>query len=601
MKNHRDEKEIMDRWKKDFFKPLVSICCITYNHEKFLEDALEGFLIQKTEFPFEILIHDDASTDQTAKIIREYEAKYPNLIKPVYQTKNQFSKGIKPNLAYNFPRATGKYIALCEGDDFWTDPYKLQKQVNFLEANHEFSGSFHETQQIFEDGRLGKIYGRDANEILATEDTISALSPFHTSSFIFKNILKEWPEWINEVMSADMALFSIISSFGLLKKIPELMSVYRKHNEGITNTNTAINNFHQHRIELMNYLNKFHNYKYVTKVNQVICHHKKRSKVQNQSQRNRQSIMSISKADQKKNKVVIIQGGFPSVSATFILDQMTGLIERGFEIENWATYNTGTATIHNDIEKYNLLNKTKYITAPPKISKNEHRKWLQTFMQINNIKSLDDISAFHIHYGTNFNRFEPLFRLSDKFILISFHGYDASRYFQEKGDDCYEYLFKRADLITTPSHFMKNELVKRGCDPVKIKIHRYGIDLDSFSFKKRSFKKEKITFLTVGRSVEKKGIEYSLKAFAKIYKQVNSEYRIIGEGELQDKYQKIVNEEGIGECVKFLGAKTKAEVIAEMQNADIFVLTSVVAKNGDSEGVPVSLSEAHAIGLPVIS
>ena len=112
---------------------LVSICCITYNHEKYIRDAIEGFLMQKTDFPFEVLIHDDASTDGTADIIREYETKYPDIIKPIYQTENQYSKGIKISATYNYPRAKGKYIALCEGDDYWIDPYKLQKQVDFLE------------------------------------------------------------------------------------------------------------------------------------------------------------------------------------------------------------------------------------------------------------------------------------------------------------------------------------------------------------------------------------------------------------------------------------------------------------------------------------
>jgi glycosyltransferase involved in cell wall biosynthesis len=118
--------------------PLVSICCITYNHEKYIQQCLEGFLIQKTTFLFEILIHDDASTDRTADIIREYETKYPDIIKPIYQTENQYSKGVIVSAVYNWPRAKGKYIALCEGDDYWIDSYKLQKQVDFMEANPEY-------------------------------------------------------------------------------------------------------------------------------------------------------------------------------------------------------------------------------------------------------------------------------------------------------------------------------------------------------------------------------------------------------------------------------------------------------------------------------
>ena len=115
--------------------PLVSVCTLAYNHEPYIRECLDGILMQKTNFAFELLIHDDASTDGTADIIREYEAKYPDIIKPIYQTENQYSKGVKINATIQFPRAKGKYIALCEGDDYWTDPLKLQKQVDFMEAN----------------------------------------------------------------------------------------------------------------------------------------------------------------------------------------------------------------------------------------------------------------------------------------------------------------------------------------------------------------------------------------------------------------------------------------------------------------------------------
>lgn len=119
--------------------PLVSISCITYNHELYISQAIEGFLMQKTTFPFEIVILDDASTDKTATIINEYVARYPDLIFPILQSENQYSKGVRCLSArFSFPKARGKYIALCEGDDFWTDPYKLQKQVDFMETHPEF-------------------------------------------------------------------------------------------------------------------------------------------------------------------------------------------------------------------------------------------------------------------------------------------------------------------------------------------------------------------------------------------------------------------------------------------------------------------------------
>lgn len=141
LKHLRSEKEIMQNWQGKV--PIVSICCITYNHESYIEETLEGFLIQHTDFPFEILIHDDASTDKTADIIREYEQKYPNITKPIYQTKNQYSQGAKINSQFNFPRAKGRYIALCEGDDYWTDKDKLQMQVDGLTAYPGINMCFH--------------------------------------------------------------------------------------------------------------------------------------------------------------------------------------------------------------------------------------------------------------------------------------------------------------------------------------------------------------------------------------------------------------------------------------------------------------------------
>lgn len=129
--------------------PLVSISCITYNQESYIRQCLDSFLNQQTNFSFEVLIHDDASTDGTADIIREYEKKYSHIIKPIYQAENQYSKGIRGIAArFNFSRALGKYIAMCEGDDYWTDPYKLQKQVDFMEANPDY-GLVHTGYKIY--------------------------------------------------------------------------------------------------------------------------------------------------------------------------------------------------------------------------------------------------------------------------------------------------------------------------------------------------------------------------------------------------------------------------------------------------------------------
>lgn len=135
----RDQHNIISNWIGDPEQPLISILCDAFKHEAYLRDTLEGFLSQKTTFPFEIIVHEDASPDNTQAILKEFEALYPLLIKPIYQTENQYSKkGVNIWSDHTFPRAKGKYIALCEGDDYWIDPYKLQKQVDFLEANPDY-------------------------------------------------------------------------------------------------------------------------------------------------------------------------------------------------------------------------------------------------------------------------------------------------------------------------------------------------------------------------------------------------------------------------------------------------------------------------------
>lgn len=145
---------------------LVSVCCAAYNHSAYIRQCLDGFIMQKTNFRFEVLIHDDASTDGTQDIIREYEMKYPDIIKPIYQEENQYCKGGKISLRFNIPRAKGKYIAFCEGDDYWIDPLKLQKQVDFLESNIDYSMSH--TNNICYNQKKG-IFVHDVSECKKNE------------------------------------------------------------------------------------------------------------------------------------------------------------------------------------------------------------------------------------------------------------------------------------------------------------------------------------------------------------------------------------------------------------------------------------------------
>ena len=132
---------------------MVSIQCLVYNHEPYLRQCLDGFVMQKANFKFEAIVHDDVSTDRSAEIIREYAEKYPDIIKPIFEKENQFSKGFDKLSSIMNAAGKGKYIALCEGDDYWTDPLKLQKQVDFMEAHPDYAMCFSDAVVTWEDDK----------------------------------------------------------------------------------------------------------------------------------------------------------------------------------------------------------------------------------------------------------------------------------------------------------------------------------------------------------------------------------------------------------------------------------------------------------------
>ncbi len=305
--------------------------------------------------------------------------------------------------------------------------------------------------------------------------------------------------------------------------------------------------------------------------------------------------------DSEKPNIIVLQSGFPALSATFILDQITGLINRRFNVNNWATYLHKESSIHPDVINFGLDKSTRYLNIPPVQLQRDEDAWLQAFFHRNNNIDLNLIDGFHIHYGLNFNHLKPLFRLLDCFVLVSFHGHDASRAFRNFGDDFYGELYQRADLITAPSEAIKHEIVIRGCDPSRVIIHRCGVDLEQFKPPDKSKPNEVPVLLSVARLVEKKGIKYTLQALAEIKDSVKFKYRIIGDGPLKPELLQLLDKLGLDDYVEFLGARPKDDVIREMQNSDLFILNSVVADDGDREGLPVSLIEAQSMGIPVVS
>ncbi len=214
-------------------QPVVSIACITYSHATYIAECIEGFLMQETTFPVEILIRDDASTDGTAEIVRSYEKKHPNLIKGIYETENQYSKGVKPGRVA-WRKANGKYVAFCEGDDYWTDPSKLQRQVDFLESNLECSACFHQVNRVDASGLYIAPFTEVIQDYFVVDDVLLK-TRHHTSSLLIRSYawLKVLPNWCNQVFLGDRLLAVFLANEGPLGFINLTMSSYRLHDGGI--------------------------------------------------------------------------------------------------------------------------------------------------------------------------------------------------------------------------------------------------------------------------------------------------------------------------------------------------------------------------------
>jgi glycosyltransferase involved in cell wall biosynthesis len=225
----------------DVNRPVVSVICKAYNHEKYIRKALEGFVMQKTDFPFEVLVHDDASTDHTRDIIEEFAQKYPDIIVPVYQVENQYSKGVKFTWSVLFPRSRGKYIAFCEGDDYWCDPQKLQLQVEQLEAHPDCSACTCVVQCINEDGStrkgffISKTIDGEQEGIVSQTHVGNAIGkshlPFHICSYLLpRHVLQDLADGTAEFrnyMAGDAAIFRITMAKGSYYHIPRAMACHR--------------------------------------------------------------------------------------------------------------------------------------------------------------------------------------------------------------------------------------------------------------------------------------------------------------------------------------------------------------------------------------
>lgn len=232
----------------------VSVFCLAYNHEKYIRHCLEGFVMQKTNFRYEVLINDDASTDKTAEIIREYQEKYPDIIKPIYQKENQYSKGIKIIRGILSPLAKGKYFAFCEGDDCWTDENKLQIQFDFMENNKKYSACSHKTKVEYYDGGFSISPNFKKSKDITFEQ-IAFFGRIETSSFFMKReVYQSVPNLFRAKSFGDHQLFLHSATCGKIRCINRVMSLYRKGIPGSwsdrTKTKEQIYHFYCEHIEL---------------------------------------------------------------------------------------------------------------------------------------------------------------------------------------------------------------------------------------------------------------------------------------------------------------------------------------------------------------
>ena len=225
--------------------PLVSVQCLAYNHEKYVRQCLDGLVSQKTDFNYEVVIHDDASTDNTVSIIKEYETKYPDIILPIYEKENMYQKNQAKMRQIITEHLTGKYIAFCECDDYWTSPTKLQKQVDFLESHPEYSMCFHSAKKLYECDSISWLRCEDIEDrdYTATEVFVNWIVP--TASILCRREAIEYRSKMkggSRILNGDITIILSSAMIGKIRGMHEKMSVYRVQSGGITYDENAKKN-----------------------------------------------------------------------------------------------------------------------------------------------------------------------------------------------------------------------------------------------------------------------------------------------------------------------------------------------------------------------
>lgn len=335
-------------------------------------------------------------------------------------------------------------------------------------------------------------------------------------------------------------------------------------------------------------------------------------------------------------KIAFIIEEFPKLSETFILNQITGLLDRGHEVDIYAVIPKNSSKLHPDVDKYNLIERTYYYASMPNnrflhvlkslslVFANGYKAPVVLLRSLNVFKYQKQVGSLtllypvipllgkrssydiiHCHFGWNGQKgvlLREIGAIQGK-LIATFHGIDMTRYLQEAGDRIYDRLFDTGDLFLPISERWKHRLIELGCNEKKILVHRMGIDCKKFSFTPRGLRTNSpVRIVTIARLVEKKGVEYGIRAVVKLHKaKPNIEYHIVGEGPLREDLQQLIQELDAGDTVKLQGLKHQQEIVEILDNADILLAPSVTSKDGDQEGIPVALMEAMAKGLPILS
>jgi len=335
-------------------------------------------------------------------------------------------------------------------------------------------------------------------------------------------------------------------------------------------------------------------------------------------------------------RIAVFADYFPALSETFVLNQVTGLLDRGHEVDIYATAPRAESTRHPDVEAYGLDARCRYRQMPagklaryarllPLLVRHLYRAPAALLGALNPLRhgreawslnlfysAISLLEAGRGEYDIIYCHFGPTGKLAAALrrtgllrgqLITTFHGADITSYLRQHGEQTYRELFRQGDLFLPISDRWRTRLVELGCPASRITVHRMGIDSARFAYRLPAQSDDQpLRLVTIARLVEKKGVAYAIRAVAALAAEGRQvEYTIIGDGPLRGELEQLVLSLKMGRNIRLVGPKAQSEVLDLLRRSDVMVAPSVTAANGDQEGIPVVLMEAMAIGLPIIS